>query len=386
LKKVIISVTSDLVTDQRVHKVAQTLHEAGCSVILFGRRKKKSQDLEKRDYKTKRTRLFFEKGFLFYINYNIRLFFYLFHKPADILIANDLDTLLPNFIISKIFNKKLVYDSHEYFTGVPELSNRPLVRNFWKLLEDNLVPKLNYFYTASDSFSQLYAKEFEMIVKTIHNYPLNDYKRFIPTDDFGALPAKHSETAVLLNFIYENLKLEKRGIILYQGAINKDRGVEEMIDAMEFVENACFLIIGTGDIYHSIRKKVEKLTFKDKILLIGQIPFQYLSTFTELADLGLSIEKPSNLNYIHASPNKVFDYLHAGVPVLGSNTVEISRIIENYNVGSIIKSHEPYYLAEKINRILLDKHLLKTWKKNAIKAAKELSWETEKNKLLEIVL
>src|SRR4051812_41982571 len=134
MKRVLISVTSDLVTDQRVHRAASTLHAKGIDVTLIGRRKKDSADIS-REYKTVRFNLWWEKGALFYAAYNIRLFFYLLFHRADFLIANDLDTLLPNFLISKLKGKQLFYDSHEYFTEVPELTNRPAIKKIWKSIE-----------------------------------------------------------------------------------------------------------------------------------------------------------------------------------------------------------------------------------------------------------
>src|SRR5438105_4003003 len=164
MKKAIISVVSDLVTDQRVHRVASTLEENGLEVILVGRQMGKSLPLETRTYKTVRFRLWWEKGALFYAAYNVRLFFYLLVHSADVLVANDLDTLLPNFLISKIKRAELFYDSHEYFTGVPELMNRKGIQRIWKMIERYIFPKLKHVYTVNDSIASLYEKEYHIKV------------------------------------------------------------------------------------------------------------------------------------------------------------------------------------------------------------------------------
>ena len=124
-KKVIVSVTTDLISDQRVHKTCLTLYNMGYDVLLIGRKFNNidcSEKLYKRPYSVKRFSLIFNKGFLFYAIYNIRLLFFLMSSKFDILLSNDLDTLAPNFISSKIKKKPLVYDSHELFTEVPELT------------------------------------------------------------------------------------------------------------------------------------------------------------------------------------------------------------------------------------------------------------------------
>ena len=145
-----MSVINDLSTDQRVHKHCMMLHNKGFDVLLIGRQLGTSVALDNRDYKMHRMQLPFEKGPLFYASYNISLFINLFLRKTDLLFSNDLDTLLPNFLVSRIRGNRLIYDSHEYFTEVPELVNRPSVQNVWKRLEKLILPKLkNAFYGES---------------------------------------------------------------------------------------------------------------------------------------------------------------------------------------------------------------------------------------------
>jgi hypothetical protein len=177
-KKVILSVTNDLTSEQRVHKVCLFLLKKGFEVTMVGRLRRKNLPLEKRPYATKRMFLFFERGPLFYAEYNFRLFFYLLFHKADVLVANDLDTLLANYIASKFKGSVLVHDSHEYFTGVPELEGRNFAKGMWKRIERWIFPKLRSIYTVNGSIASLYKEEYGKEVKVVRNFPFLVQKQY----------------------------------------------------------------------------------------------------------------------------------------------------------------------------------------------------------------
>lgn len=357
MKKVIVSVTTDLVTDQRVHKVSQTLSQEGYEVLLVGRQLKNSLPLDRRIYSTKRFRLFFEKGALFYMSYSFRLFVFLLFTKTDVLLANDLDTLLPNYLVSKIKRIPLVYDNHEYFTGVPELQDRRFVRGLWKSIERFILPKLRYLYTVNDSIKKLYEEEYSVHMEVVRNIPYkgirSEYKASID------IPAN-------------------RKIIVYQGSgINIDRGVEELIEAMVYLNDVLLLVIGSGDVLPLIKDKVKDLAIVDKVIFIDKLPYDQLKSYTQLAHLGLTLDKDTNINYRYSLPNKLFDYIHAGIPVLSSRLIELEKVIDEYQVGAYIDSHDPFHIAERIRNVLEDEQKMSLWRVNTLKASEELCWEKE---------
>lgn len=369
-KKVILSVTNDLASEQRVHKVCLFLLNLGFEVTLVGRLKRNSLPLEKRPYKTKRMFLLFEKGPLFYAEYNFRLFLLLLFKRADVLVSNDLDTLLANYLASKLKGSRLVHDSHEYFTGVPELEGRTFAKSTWKRIERWIFPKLKFIYTVNGSIAELYKKEYGIEAKVVRNFPVwrgeNDGKIFLkPKKELG-LP-------------------ENKKIILYQGSVNIDRGLLEAVEAMQYVNaDALLLIIGDGDILPLVKKKAKKLSLQEKILFIARLPFEELWNYTAHADLGISLDKDTNLNYRYSLPNKIFDYVHSGVPVLASNLREIKKIFSAYDIGEMIENHSPQHIGEKISSILNNPEKIMRWKENCFSASRELCWQKEEKTLAEI--
>jgi len=359
-QKIIVSVTNDLTTDARVAKICDTLIELNFEVILVGRKLPNSQKLN-RKYKTKRFNLLFNKGALFYANYNLRLFFFLLFSKADVYWSNDLDTLLANYMASKWKKKKLIFDSHEYFTEVPELVNRPSVQRIWKRLEQRILPKLKNVLTVSQSIANLYQKEYGIKVKLLRNVP------------------ELQKTAFEVeNLSFDSAQDDNKKVIIYQGAINVNRGIEFMVKAMHFLDNHVLYLIGKGDVSDKIAQLIRTEKLETKVKMLGEIPYEKLYGYTIQADLGLSLEEDKGLNYRFALPNKLFNYIHAGVPVLVSNLPEMENLVNQYQVGETIATHEPQQIAKKIEELLNNKTLLTSYQENCKKAAQELNWEKEK--------
>jgi glycosyltransferase involved in cell wall biosynthesis len=329
--------------------------ELNYDVILIGRYHQNSKFIY-REYETKRFKLWFNKGPLFYANYNLRLFVFLFFSKPNLLWSNDLDTLPCNFLVSRLYNIKLIFDSHEYFTEVPELINRPLIRSLWKVIEKMLLPKIKRVITVSQSIADIFEKEYHINVSLLRNVPV----------------LKKKEITL------ENIKIKGKKIIIYQGALNINRGIEYMVKAMQYIDNSVLYILGAGDISQQISALILELKLQEKVILKGIIPLRELHGYTQQADIGLSLEEDAGLNYRYALPNKIFDYVHAGIPVLVSNLPEMKQLVSQYELGDWIAQHDPKHIAQKITAMLENKEKMEFWKANCKKAALELNWDKEK--------
>ncbi|MCB9225270.1 MAG: glycosyltransferase [Crocinitomicaceae bacterium] len=368
-KKVIVSVTNDLFTDQRVRKVCEFLVNNDFEVTLIGRKLPSSHAMPQLPYKTKRFPLLFRKGPLFYATYNLRLFCYLLFHKADILLSNDLDTLLANSWARKFkTNCKLIYDSHELFCETPELIDRPKVQQFWKTIERKYAPKVDVMYTVTESIAEIYRKDYNREVFVARN--ISDYQKIELVKSRRDL----------------GLPQDNRIVIMQGAGINIQRGAEEMIEAIQLVDNAVLAIVGDGDVVPQLKETVREKGWEDKVLFFDKRPYAELLQFTMLSDIGVSMDKDTNPNYRYALGNKIFDYINSGIPLLVSNLPEIAGIVKKYDIGIVCDTHEVDEIARQLNTLLSDQVRYHQMKENTKKAAADLSWDHEIKVLEKIYL
>jgi glycosyltransferase involved in cell wall biosynthesis len=314
-----------------------------------------------------RRKIFFQRGPQFYAEFNIRLFLYLMTTEVDLIFSNDLDSLPAAFFAAKLRGKRLIYDTHEYFTETPELVNRPFIQSIWRKMEDYFFPKLTDILTVNNSIAKLYSDKYNKKVLVSRN--------IAPT----YLPEKLQSREEL------GLPTNKRIIILQGTGINIQRGAEEAVEAMEFLEKAVLLIIGKGDVFPVLQKIVSEKKLEDKVIFKPKMPFAELRQYTMNSDLGLAIDKDTNLNYHFSLPNKLFDYIHSGIPTLSSGLIELKQIIDQYDIGYYIQNHDPKHIAEVITGIFADETRYNIVKQNTAKAKEELCWENEEKVLISII-
>lgn len=365
-KRVAFSVTNSICYDQRVLKMAETVSKLGCDITIIGRITAGCCGKEMIPFRTKRFRMIFKKGFLFYKFFNIRLFVLLLFNKYDILVSNDLDTLLPNFIVSRMKSVPLVYDSHEYFTGVPELQNRPFVAWVWKSIEKAIFPGLKYVMTVSDPIAALYEKLYSIKPVVVRNFS--------------------NSTGQITPFSRIELGIDKDDLLLIiQGTgINMGRGAEELLGSIKVLKDVSLLIVGSGDVLNALKKQVNELDIGRRVKFVHRVPWEELMRYTKSADVGVTLDKDSNDNYRFSLPNKLFDYISAGIPVLASDLPEVKKIIAENDCGIIIDEVTIEKICAAVIGLRDDRFKLAGLKKNAVSASKSIRWETESEKVSEL--
>ncbi len=365
-KRITVAVSNDLFTDQRVAKVCRFLVSEGFEVTLIGRKRMNSLPMPILPYRTKRLKLLFDKGPLFYAEMNLRFFLFLLFSKTDIILANDLDTLLASYCAKSLKRgTELVYDSHEYFTEVPELQDRK-AKKVWEKIEGWIFPKLNHIYTVNKSIADRYAAKYGKELKIVRNIsPLWAPVTIASKKDLD-LP-------------------EDKPIIIIQGAgINVDRGGEEAVEAMTLIPDAYLIFVGDGDVIPFLKHRVVELNIADRVLFYGKKPYHKLLQYTHHASIGLTLDKPTNLNYLYSLPNKVFDYIHTNTPIIATDLIEIKKVVVTYDVGEIIGELTVTNLATAINNLLHNPNRWQHYYEQCNNVKPLLCWENECEVLKEI--
>lgn len=371
-KRIILSVTNDLVTDQRVHRSCLALHEAGYEVLLVGRHLPGGVAVN-RPYKTHRMRLLFRRKALFYAEYNCRLFLKLLFSRADAFYANDTDTLMANYYAAKLRGKPLFFDAHEMFPEVPELADRPRVKAVWTAIEDSILPHVEHCCTVCQSIADIYRGRYGVEMAVVRNVPLRRSKA-----DAGLSP----KVAGILAQVPQGKR-----IILYQGAVNLGRGIEQLLEAMPLLDECHFIVAGIGDKYDSLRTYAHAHSLDDRVSFVGRLPLEELGQLTHHAQLGLSLLENRGLNYFYSLPNRIADFAQAAVPVLATDFPEIHAVVERYGIGTLIASgreNDAQALAQAIRDALgeWDGIAPEEKQRRFDRAGEELSWQHDKKILL----
>jgi len=368
MKRAILSVTNDLYTDARVDKVAMFLTRNGYDVTLVGRRYGDSPALEPRAYHTHRMRLLFRKNFIFYAEYNIRLFFYLLFKKCDVLIANDLDTLLPNTLVSKIRRKRLVYDSHEYFCGELSVLSNPAALKVWSAIEHYCFPKQKTVITVSQSIVDQYEQEYGIRPYLVRNIP-----------PAGTPVITHKKADL-------GMRDDQFNLILQGNGINEGRGGADILQALPSLPNTHLFVVGNGTAIPLLKKMTKQLNLTDRVTFVPRQTQEMLFNYTALSDVGIALDHDISLNFRFSLPNKIFEYIKAGTPQVVSNLVERARIVRQYQVGVVADEISTDAIVKAVQQLQNNPEFYAQCKENCKKAAQELTWENEEKVLQEIYL
>jgi len=351
-----ICVTNDLNSDQRMMRIAESYQNSNKEVLLIGHINTNSQKLIKKKYDQIRIRTIFGKGPLFYAEFNIRILFKLLGISIVRLYSVDLDTILGVGVASICRKIPFIFDSHEYFTELPELEKKPLKRLCWSYIAKWGIRKASFCMTVGSELARILLSKYGKDFSIIYNYP--KAKPLIKKDS-----------------VSETFR------IIYQGKINKGRGVEEILEALRELPEVELWIVGDGDLFPDVTNYVKTLDYKERIKLFGWIHPDKIHNLTCQCNLGLNLLNPSSKNYFYSAANKYYDYIMAGIPVLTMNFPEYAKANEKFDVAYLLNDLKIQGIISCIQSILNDKTSFNQKINNCFLARKAYNWNTQISKL-----
>lgn len=359
-KRVAVLVSNDLTFDQRVKKTCDVMVESGYVPTLVGRELPDSVPYVGPGSAV-RLKLKHKSGPLFYLE--LQISFYRWLKRAvqeneiDAIWANDLDTLLPALLISRRHNLHLVYDSHEFFTEAAGLTGRPLKRFVWLAIEKYCIPKVGKMLTVNESIAEKFRERYSIQVDVLRNMPvLSDVPNVSPRNAF-------SEYGIPSDL----------PILLLQGAyMDRDRGTKDAVEALEVMTGVRLVLVGAGIEFDESRARINDPRWNGRLHCISRLPYEKLRTLTASADVGLSLDKGLHANYLLSLPNKLFDFIHVGLPIVASPMVEVSRVVEENGVGVVLNSVTSEDIAKVVAEVLEKPR--EYWLEKCMVAREKLHW------------
>lgn len=283
-------------------------------------------------------------------------------KP-DIIHAHDIEVLPAAWFASKLSGALLVYDAHEISTSREGFQS---MRKWIGWIEKKLMPKANATITTTEMRAKFFSRAYSIPRPIVLQNRPSYYKLRNSTR------------------IRDELSLSQAWpIVLYQGGLQAGRGLEMFVRAAQAIDNAYFVLIGSGRLEDNLKQLVSELDISYKVKFIPMVPLSELPDYTASANIGVQPLQNTCLNHYSTDSNKLFEYVLAGLPVIATNFPEIAKIVNQYEVGLLIdESLEGLILA--IKRLIDEPELRDKFTMNVLKARRELCWESQEAYLLEL--
>ena len=285
---------------------------------------------------------------------------------------------LAYFFVPQKNKPKFIYDSHEFELARTVQYGRDKVRR---------LARQERFLMRRCSFSTVISEGIASAVQRI--YKLNQKPIVIrSTPYYWEL---NQEEIKRIRKEYEKIfGIRRKGFIVeYHGYIQEYRGLEEIIEALSLLENVYLVMIGDAqkkEYEDEIKKKITSYNLESRVLRYPAMPLDELKNYIAATDCGLVMNNGDNPNYHYALPNKFFENIQAMNPIICSNLPELTRLVDEYNIGLTVPYGSPNRLAEAITNMWEDKGIYQQFKQNLVNAKDELCWEKEKEKLKKVFM
>jgi len=284
----------------------------------------------------------------------------------DVIHCQDLNTLIPGFVAAKMLRKPLVYDAHDPYPEMLELTQPKMIVNWARFIEKFLCQRVDCVVTVN----QLMRKRFEKITKkpihVVYNYP--ELEHFTPKTSSAQ---SHSEAIVI-------------GRI---GTVQPQVGIEETIEAFKHVlHHQGLRLLFVGRLSESMKTRFESLidSIRDRVRIVEDVPYFEVPRYYEKMDISMVLY-PSKGIAPYISPVKLFESMAMGVPVVACDVGEIREVVESSKCGFVVKQEDVSSIARSLSKLFFSASLRQEMGRNGLMAARtKYNWERERNKLIHV--
>ena len=376
-RHVVMLVRNKYTHDTRVEKEVRTLVGAGYRVTVLadpapGLPTRETRDGARIERVAMRGRAI--PGLRFLIH-QLRLAMRLRRHRPDVLHAHDTNALVPVTLAALTLRRPFVYDAHDLWTERPR---RERGRVYWalsqawfRLVERLCIPRAAATITVSPPIVEhLRARYGRERVALVANYP--DWDGPPPTISLRELPGGDALDP-------------DRPIVLYLGGLMAGRGLEELIDAIGLVPEVQLALLGEGVHADRLRARVVERGLTDRIHFLPPVPSDDVVAAAASADVGVSPIVDSCLNYRYSLPNKLFQYMAAGVPVVASDFPQVRNVVEGSGAGVVVDTADPQAIADGLRRVLAHREEARRMgERGRAAVAERFNWEISARSLLEV--
>lgn len=291
--------------------------------------------------------------------------------PAQVYHASDLFVLPAMYRAARSHRGKLVYDARELYPHVASTAGRPAVHHFWKYIEGRYIRHADAVFTVSESIAERLVQYYGIDRPAIlHNVP-----PYQPPADTAP------------NYLRRETGADPgTTILLHQGSIQKDRGCILLADAMRDVDGALLVFLGGGPLKGELQDRVQRDHLGDRVRFLDPVPPDALLPVTASADAGITLLEDTCLNHRFALPNKLFEYLMAGLPVLAADLPEIRGVVERFDVGCVVDPSVRPALVAALHRMATDADARQRWASRAPAVFETFSWEKASERLQNVYM
>jgi len=295
-------------------------------------------------------------------------------RRPTVIVSADYFPTLPAWLASKLTGALLIYDAHELI--IPEPGGSMSWRDrFWYWMERLAVRRAELIITANEERAQLMQNHYRLTRPPVVMQNIPPMKSV----------SEEEKKIVLARYPKLVRRYPDERLILYQGNVDLSRGIDRFVQALGYLPAEYRLIVvGGGPDLERLQKIGKPFEREGRLTMLGRVEHRLLPAITAMADVGIVTYPFRGLNNIYCSPNKLFEYAQAGLPVVATNQPPLRRLVEGYGIGKLISEHDTSErIAEAIKEVAEKKD---QYAKALIRFLGDHRWEDEAERVRTAIL